>query len=156
MHVCPPVASSSTQGGKEMNPFWNELKNCEAEFEQIQGVGDRLLKGANATVVVLLNKNGQPIAVSGALGELNALSMNELSIDERDEAHILRVGGRVALVTIYPRETSRLALVLQGVRAASDELYHILATLSEKLQKEGFDQFFPEITDEEMNELLKD
>jgi hypothetical protein len=156
MEVCEPIASSATQGGTEMSPFWDESKNCETELAQIQAVGDRLLKGANATAVVLLNKNGQPIAVSGAIGDLNALSMNELSIDERDETHLLRVGGRVALVTIYPRETSRLDLVLQGVRAASDELRDILATLSEKLQKAGFDQFFPEMTDEEMDELFKD
>jgi hypothetical protein len=59
-------------------------------------------------------------------------------------------------VTLHARETSRLTLVLHRVRTASDDLCHILDTLSEKMQRASFDRFFPEITDEDIDRVFSE
>jgi hypothetical protein len=89
----------------EMRVTWDELTQCEAELEQIQDVADRLLKGANATVVFLVDKSGQLIAKSGNADNLDTPTVASFRMERRNESHIQRVGGRVVLITIYPRET---------------------------------------------------
>ena len=76
-----------------MNLPPDEPKSRAAEVEQIQEVADRLLKGANATSVYLIDKYGQLIAASGAADERDSLGlrMNEPSMYERDEVHVQRV-----------------------------------------------------------------
>lgn len=147
---------ASTKGDAEMNVSRDELILYEAELGQIQDVVDRLLKRANAAVVFLVDKSGQPIAACGDTGNLGAPEAASSCMERGNEIHVQRVGGRAILVTIYPRETSRLALVLQCVRTASDELCHILDTLNQKMQRATFDRFFPEVTNEDIDELFSE
>jgi hypothetical protein len=47
----------------------------EEEFNQIQNVVDRLVKDANAKVVFIVDKNGQLIAASGDVDNLDTTSL---------------------------------------------------------------------------------
>ena len=50
----------------------------EEEFTQIQSVVDRLVREANAKVVFIVDKNGQLIAASGEVEEIDTTSLASL------------------------------------------------------------------------------
>ena len=51
----------------------------EEEFNQIQAVVDRLVREANAKVVFIVDKNGQLIAASGEVGNIDTTSLASLT-----------------------------------------------------------------------------
>ena len=51
----------------------------EEEFNQIQAVVDRLVRDANAKVVFIVDKNGQLIAASGDIDNVDTTSLASLT-----------------------------------------------------------------------------
>jgi predicted regulator of Ras-like GTPase activity (Roadblock/LC7/MglB family) len=163
-------------GGKMVNP---QMVMYEEEFNQIQVVVDRLVKDANAKVVFIVDKNGQLIAASGDVDNLDTTSLASLTAGniaatggmakllkenefatqfhegEKANIHIQLVGNRVILVVIFDSKSS-LGLVRLRVRKASEELNHIFESLLKKVQEPGADSPFAEITDEDIDNLFND
>jgi predicted regulator of Ras-like GTPase activity (Roadblock/LC7/MglB family) len=163
-------------GGTMPNP---QMVMYEEEFNQIQNVVDRLVKDANAKVVFIVDKNGQLIAASGDVDNLDTTSLASLTAGniaatggmakllkenefatqfhegEKANIHIQLVGNRVILVVIFDSKSS-LGLVRLRVRKASEELNHIFEALLKKVQEPGTDSPFAEITDEDIDNLFND
>lgn len=151
----------------------------EEEFNQIQAVVDRLVKDANARVVFIVDKNGQLIASGGdsdnvdttSLASLTAgniaamgglaklLKENEFNAQfhegEKANIHIQLVGNRVILVVIFDVKSS-LGLVRLRVKKASEELNAVFERLLTKAQQPGLASPFPDITDEDIDNLFND
>lgn len=151
----------------------------EEEFEAIQHVCDRLHGDANAKVVFIVDKNGQPIAASGELENLDITSLATLTagniaatggmaslLEEKEfstqfhegessNIHIQIVGQRVILVVIFDQRSS-LGLVRLRVRKASDELNSIFDRLVSKAKAPGVSSPLDEITDEDIENLFND
>ncbi len=148
----------------------------EEEFNQIQTVVDRLVREANAKVVFIVDKNGQLIAASGEVDNIDTTSLASLTAGniaatggiakllrenefatqfhegEKANIHIQLVGNRVILVVIFDSKSS-LGLVRLRVRKASDELNRIFEALLSKVSEPGSDSPFAEITDEDIDNL---
>ncbi len=114
----------------------------EEEFNQIQAVVDRLVREANAKVVFIVDKNGQLIAASGEVDNIDTTSLASLTAGniaatggiakllrenefatqfhegEKANIHIQLVGNRVILVVIFDSKSS-LGLVRLRVRKAN-------------------------------------
>lgn len=151
----------------------------EEEFTQIQSVVDRLVHEANAKVVFIVDKNGQLIAASGDVEEIDTTSLASLTAGniaatggiakllrenefatqfhegESQNIHIQLVGNRVILVVIFDAKSS-LGLVRLRVRKATDELNKIFEALLNKVQEPGGDSPFAEITDDDIDSLFND
>ncbi len=151
----------------------------EEEFNQIQNVVDRLVKDANANVVFIVDRNGQLIAASGDVDNLDTTSLASLTAGniaatggmakllkdnefatqfhegEKANIHIQLVGNRVILVVIFDAKSS-LGLVRLRVKKASEELNQVFEKLLKKVQEPGADSPFAEITDEDIDNLFND
>lgn len=151
----------------------------EEEFHQIQGVVDRLVREANAKVVFIVDKNGQLIAASGEVEEIDTTSLASLTAGniaatggiakllrenefatqfhegESQNIHIQLVGNRVILVVIFDAKSS-LGLVRLRVRKATEELNKIFEALLNKVKEPGADSPFAEITDDDIDSLFND
>src|SRR6476659_6940466 len=150
----------------------------EEEFNQIQTVVDRLVKEANARVVFIVDKNGQLIAASGEVDNIDTTSLASLTAGniaatggiakllrenefatqfhegEKANIHIQLVGNRVILVVIFDNKTS-LGLVRLRVRKASEQLggiFKVLAAKSSGPEK----AMFAEITDDDIDNLFNE
>jgi len=148
----------------------DQMVMYEEEFNQIQHVVDKLVKDANAKVVFIVDKNGQLIAASGDVENLDTTSLASLTAGNiaatggmakllREEefatqfhegskanVHIQLVGNRVILVVIFDSRSS-LGLVRLRVKKASEELNKIFELLLKKVQEPGADTPFAEISD---------
>jgi predicted regulator of Ras-like GTPase activity (Roadblock/LC7/MglB family) len=152
----------------------------EEEFTLIQEVVDRLVRDANAKVVFIVDKNGQLIAASGEIGEIDTTSLASLTAGniaatggiarllrenefatqfhegESQNIHIQLVGNRVILVVIFDAKSS-LGLVRLRVRKATDELNKIFEELLNKARNPGGPESpFAEITDDDIDSLFND
>lgn len=151
----------------------------EEEFNRIQMVVDRLVHDANAKVVFIVDKNGQLIAASGEVDNLDTTSLASLTAGniaatggmakllkenefatqfhegEKANIHIQLVGNRVILVVIFDAKSS-LGLVRLRVKRASEELNKIFESLLRKVQEPGSESVFAEITDEDIDNLFND
>ncbi len=151
----------------------------DEEARQIQVVCDRLSRDSNARAVLVIDKNGQPIAQSGETDHLDVTSLSSLTAGnvaatggiakllaerefagqfhegEKTNIHISIVAQRVILVVLFD-ERSSLGLVRLRVRKASEELNHIFEMLLIKVQEPGLDSPFAEITDEDIDNLFND
>lgn len=158
-----------------------QLVMYEEEYKEINEVIERLLKEAHATVIFLVDKNGQlisgvgetdrfdttslasltagNIAATGGLAKL--IGEKEFSIlfheGEKDNLHISIVGGRVILVVLFDARSS-LGLVRLRVKKASEELSAIfekLAMKAEDKERRGIPAFpFAEISDDDIDNLF--
>jgi len=170
------ISGSERFGGTMANP---QMVMYEEEFNQIQTVVDRLVKEANAKVVFIVDKNGQLIAASGDIENIDTTSLASLTAGniaatggiakllrenefatqfhegEKANIHIQLVGNRVILVVIFDSKSS-LGLVRLRVRKASDELNRIFELLLSKVPEPGSDSPFAEITDEDIDNLFND
>ena len=150
----------------------------EEEFRQIQSIVDALVKAANASIVFIIDKNGQEIAVAGdsenidttSLASLTAgniaatggmaklLRENEFTTQfhegENANIHIQLVDNRVILVVIFDKKTS-LGLVRLRVRKTCEQLGGIFKVLAEKAASPG-QAPFGEITDDDIDNLFND
>jgi len=151
----------------------------EEEYTRIQETVSNLVKSANARVVFVVDKNGQLIAASGEVDDLDTTSLASLTagniaatggmaklLREQEFAtqfhegknahiHIQLVGNRVILVVIFDSKSS-LGLVRLRVRKTTDELNEIFESLTKRSASQGAQTPFAEITDEDIDNLFND
>ncbi|MFH1808423.1 MAG: roadblock/LC7 domain-containing protein [Pseudomonadota bacterium] len=149
----------------------------EEEFKHIHAVCTRLTRDANAKVVFLVDKNGQLIAATGEVANLDTTSLASLTAGniaatggiaklinekefsqifhegERDNLHISIVGQRVILVVIFDHRSS-LGLVRLRVKRASEELNAVFLQLAQKSGQPSAMSPFAEITDDDIDSLF--
>ena len=150
------------------------------EQQQMSMVCQRLARDANAKAVLLIGRDGQPIADAGDVHELDVTSLSSLTAGnvaatggiaqllaerefagqfhegEKTNVHISIVGARVILVVLFD-ERSSLGLVRLRVRKASSELTLVLDVMVKKSTL-GASQpsVFSEITDDDIDNLFND
>jgi len=150
----------------------------EQRYHQIKAVLARLRLDASARLVVLVDKDGQQIAVHGELGELDTTSLASLAAGnvaatggmakligerefptlshegERESIHI-SVIGRVLLLVVFD-DRSSLGLVKLRSRQISQELAMAFADIERESEQAVSDNSLPfsEITDEEIDSLF--
>ena len=150
----------------------------EQRYHQIKAVMARLRLDSAARLVVLVDKDGQQIAVHGELGELDTTSLASLVAGnvaatggmakligerefptlshegERESIHI-SVIGRVLLVVVFD-DRSSLGLVKLRSKQISQELAAAFADIERDSESStGADALpFGEITDEEIDSLF--
>jgi predicted regulator of Ras-like GTPase activity (Roadblock/LC7/MglB family) len=151
----------------------------DEEARQIQVVCDRLARDANAKAVLVIDKNGQPIAQSGETDHLDVTSLSSLTAGnvaatggiakllaerefqgqfhegEKTNIHIAIVAQRVILVVLFD-ERSNIGLVRLRVKKASVELTRILESLIKKAASANAPSVFAEITDDDIDNLFND
>ena len=128
---------------------------------------------------LIVDKNGQLIAASGDVEEIDTTSLASLTAGniaatggiakllrenefatqfhegENQNIHIQLVGNRVILVVIFDTKSS-LGLVRLRVRKATEELSKIFEDLVNKVQEPGAASPFGEITDDDIDSLFND
>jgi len=150
----------------------------EQRYHQIKAVLARLRLESAARLVVLVDKDGQQIAVHGELGQLDTTSLASLAAGnvaatggmaeligekefptlshegEKESIHI-SVIGRVLLVVVFD-DRSTLGLVKLRSKQMSQELASAFAEIERdsKLSAAGDSLPFAEITDEEIDSLF--
>jgi predicted regulator of Ras-like GTPase activity (Roadblock/LC7/MglB family) len=156
----------------------------DEEYQKIRALLERLRKDANARIVFLLDRNGQPIAFTGEMAETDPTSLASLAAGnvaateglaklvgeqefanlyhegERDNLHINLVGKRMILVVVFD-EHSSLGLVRLRVKKATVELTPLLDDVerrSEETAKSGAPEAiaFADITDADLDALFND
>lgn len=149
----------------------------DEEFKQIQNICDRLYADANAKVVFIVDKNGQPIAASGETENLDITSLASLTAGniaatggiagllkekefttqfhegEKSNIHIQIVGQRVIMVVIFDQRSS-LGLVRLRMRKAAEQLTAVLDRLVRKAETPGVSSPLDQITDEDIENLF--
>lgn len=150
----------------------------EQRYHQIKALLARLRLDAAARLVVLVEKDGQQIAVHGELGELDTTSLASLVagnvaatggmaklIGEKEfptlshegdkESIHISVIGRILLVVVFDQRSS-LGLVKLRSKQISQELASAFAEIERdsRLSKGGSALPFSEITDEEIESLF--
>jgi predicted regulator of Ras-like GTPase activity (Roadblock/LC7/MglB family) len=150
----------------------------EQRYHQLKAVLARLRMDASARLVVLVDKDGQQIAVHGELGELDTTSLaslvegnvaatgglakligeNEfptLSLEGERESILISVIGRILLVVVFD-DRSSLGLVKLRSKQVSQELALAFAEIERESELSATDGSLPfgEITDEEIDSLF--
>src|SRR6476619_4425595 len=149
----------------------------EQRYHQIKAVLARLRLDAAARLVVLVEKDGQQIAVHGELGELDTTSLASLVagnvaatggmaklIGEKEfptlshegdkESIHISVIGRILLVVVFDQRSS-LGLVKLRSKQASQELAAAFAEIERESEATDSSSLpFSEITDEEIDSLF--
>lgn len=150
----------------------------DEEFREIQAICDRLYHDANAKVVFIVDKNGQPIASSGEVEQIDITSLASLTAGniaatggiasllkenefttqfhegEKSNIHIQIVAQRVIMVVIFDQRSS-LGLVRLRMRKAAEDLSRVLNKLLQKAQSPGTATPLDQITDEDIENLFK-
>lgn len=161
-----------------------DLVLFEEDFRSLQSVLRKLKADTGASVVLLVDKNGQRIASVGdvdaldmtALASLTAgnvaatdalariLGEREFSVllheGEKENIHVSIVGRRVILVVIFS-DRSSLGLVRLRVRQAAAELDVAFREVAERMEREpvlhsGIEPLLAEITDEDIDRLFSE
>src|SRR5215467_3121976 len=149
----------------------------ESRYHEIKAVLARLRLDSSARLVVLVDKDGQQIAVHGELGALDTTSLASLVagnvaatdgmaklIGEKEfptlshegdkESIHISVIGRVLLVVVFDQRSS-LGLVKLRSKQASHELASAFAEIERESQAADSASLpFSEITDEEIDSLF--
>jgi predicted regulator of Ras-like GTPase activity (Roadblock/LC7/MglB family) len=161
-----------------------DLVLFEEDFNALQQILRRLQHESGASVVLLVDKNGQRIAFVGevdaldmtALASLTAgnvaatdglariLGEREFSVllheGEKENIYVSIVSGKVILVVIFGDRTS-LGLVRLRVRQSSAELAIAFREITDRLEREpvlhsGIEPLLAEITDEDIDRLFSE
>ncbi len=161
----------------------SDLILYEEEFRRITQEVEKLRRDANASLVFLVDKNGQLIASSGDTTRMDTTSLASLTAGniaatgglakligekefsilfhegEKDHIHISLVGNRVILVVIFDTRTS-LGLVRLRVKRATESLAQIFEDIVQKVeenksQSREIKSPFSEITEEDIDNLFK-
>jgi predicted regulator of Ras-like GTPase activity (Roadblock/LC7/MglB family) len=157
----------------------NQLVMYEEELQQINKVCEQLQRDSNSKAVLVIDKNGQPIATAGEVDSLDVTSLSSLTAGnvaatggiasllaekefagqfhegEKTNVHISIVAGRVILVVLFDGRSS-LGLVRLRVKRASVELARILDDLVRKSQSAAAPSILAEITDDDIENLFND
>ena len=150
----------------------------EQHFQRIKTVLARLCVESAARVVFLVDRDGQPIAFHGDIGDMDTTSFSSLAAGnvaattsmakligedvfpnvvhegERDSIYISII-GRSLLVVVF-NERSTLGLVKLRAKRASHEVAAILEEMERDSEKNraASSAFFAEITDEDIDSLF--
>lgn len=149
----------------------------EPQYRQIKAVLAKLRQDAAARVTVLIDKDGQEIAVDGDVSNLDTTSLASLTAGnvaatggmarligekefptlshegERESIHICVI-GRTLLVVVFD-DRSSLGLVKLRVKQVSSELAAIFEAVVREAKKSSEEpSIFAEITDEDIDSLF--
>ncbi|MBP6633595.1 MAG: roadblock/LC7 domain-containing protein [Kofleriaceae bacterium] len=157
----------------------NQLVMYEEEVRQLYGVCETLSRDSNARAVLVIGKDGQPIANAGDVDQLDVTSLSSLTAGnvaatggiasllqekefagqtlegEKTSYYIAIVGQRLILVVLYD-ERSSLGLVRLRVRKATVEINNVLDILVKKSAAGNQPSVFAEISDEDIDNLFND
>jgi predicted regulator of Ras-like GTPase activity (Roadblock/LC7/MglB family) len=150
----------------------------EHQFQRIKNVLARLCVECAARVVFLVDRDGQPIAFHGDIGDMDTTSFSSLAAgnvaattsmakligedvfpavvhEGERESIFISVIGRSLLVVVFD-ERSTLGLVKLRTKKASHEIAAILDEISRDSANPRLDEraFFAEITDEDIDSLF--
>jgi predicted regulator of Ras-like GTPase activity (Roadblock/LC7/MglB family) len=150
----------------------------EPQFQRIKSVLARLCVECAARVVFLVDRDGQPIAFQGDIGEMDTTSFSSLAAgnvaattsmarligedvfpavvhEGERESIFISVIGRSLLVVVFD-ERSTLGLVKLRTKRASHEVAAILEDVARDSANHRLSQntFFAEITDEDIDSLF--
>lgn len=150
----------------------------EQQFQRIKNVLARLCVECAARVVFLVDRDGQPIAFHGDIGDMDTTSFSSLAAgnvaattsmakligedvfpavvhEGERESIFISVIGRSLLVVVFD-ERSTLGLVKLRTKKASHEIAAILEEISRDSANRRLDEnaFFAEITDEDIDSLF--
>jgi predicted regulator of Ras-like GTPase activity (Roadblock/LC7/MglB family) len=150
----------------------------EQQFQRIKSVLVRLCIESAARVVFLIDRDGQPIAVHGELGDMDTTSFASLAAGnvaattsmakligedsfptlahEGDhESLFISIIGRSLLVVVFDGN-STLGLVKLRAKKASYDISDILDDIRDDSEKAAADEnsFFNEISDDEIDSLF--
>ena len=146
---------------------------------QIAQVCAKLQRDANGKAVLLIGRDGQPIAEAGDVGELDVTSLSSLTAGnvaatggiskilrekdftsqfhegERTHVHITLVASRAILVVLFD-ERSSLGLVRLRVKKASEEMARLFEAVAKKASSKSGPSILNEITDSDIDNLFND
>jgi predicted regulator of Ras-like GTPase activity (Roadblock/LC7/MglB family) len=149
------------------------------EQELIANVCQRLQRDANAKAILLIGRDGQPIADAGDVTELDVTSLSSLTAGnvaatggiskilrekdftsqfhegEKTHVHITLVSGRAILVVLFD-ERSSLGLVRLRVKKASEEMGRLFDQVAKKAASKQGPSVLSEITDSDIDNLFND
>ncbi len=150
----------------------------EQQFHEIKTVLARLCVECIARVVFLVDRDGQPIAFSGDIGDMDTTSFSSLAagnvaattsmakligenifpsmIHEGErESIFISIIGRSLLVVVFD-ETSTLGLVKIRAKRATYEIADILEKVAHASTNRSLEDiaFFADITDEDIDSLF--
>ena len=150
----------------------------EQQFQRIKNVLARLCVECAARVVFLVDRDGQPIAFHGDIGDMDTTSFSSLAAgnvaattsmakligedvfpavvhEGERESIFISVIGRSLLVVVFD-ERSTLGLVKLRTKKASHEVASILEAIQNDSVNGRLDEnsFFAEITDEDIDSLF--
>ncbi len=149
------------------------------EQQQIALVCQRLHRDANAKAVLLIGRDGQPIAEAGEVRELDVTSLSSLTAGnvaatggiskilrekdftsqfhegEKTHVHITLVASRAILVVLFD-ERSSLGLVRLRVKKASEEMTKLFDQVARKAATRQGPSILSEITDDDIDNLFND
>jgi predicted regulator of Ras-like GTPase activity (Roadblock/LC7/MglB family) len=150
----------------------------EHQFQRIKSVLARLCVECAGRVVFLVDRDGQPIAFNGDIGDMDTTSFSSLAAgnvaattsmakligedvfpavvhEGERESIFISVIGRSLLVVVFD-ERSTLGLVKLRTKRASHEIASILEDVARDSEQQRLDQnsFFSEITDEDIDSLF--
>lgn len=150
----------------------------EQQFQRIKSVLARLCVECAARVVFLVDRDGQPIAFHGDIGNMDTTSFSSLAAgnvaattsmakligedvfpavvhEGERESIFISVIGRSLLVVVFD-ERSTLGLVKLRTKKASHEIASILEDIRNDSVNRRLDEnaFFAEITDEDIDSLF--
>ena len=150
----------------------------EHQFQRIKNVLARLCVECAGRVVFLVDRDGQPIAFNGDIGDMDTTSFSSLAAgnvaattsmakligedvfpavvhEGERESIFISVIGRSLLVVVFD-ERSTLGLVKLRTKRASHEIASILEDVARDSEQQRIDQnsFFAEITDEDIDSLF--
>ncbi len=150
----------------------------EQQFQRIKNVLARLCVECAARVVFLVDRDGQPIAFHGDIGDMDTTSFSSLAAgnvaattsmakligedvfpavvhEGERESIFISVIGRSLLVVVFD-ERSTLGLVKLRTKKASYEVASILEAIKNDSAQGRLDEnsFFAEITDEDIDSLF--
>ncbi len=149
------------------------------EQQLISTLCQRLQRDANAKAILLIGRDGQPIAEAGDIEELDVTSLSSLTagnvaatggiskiLREKDftsqfhegekiHVHITLVGGRAILLVLFD-ERSSLGLVRLRVKKSSDEMARLFDQVAKKAAAKSQPSILTEITDSDIDNLFND
>ena len=157
----------------------NQLVMYEEEVRQINTICEIFHRDSNAKAVLVIGKDGQPIASAGEVESLDVNSLSSLTAGnvaatggiasllaekefagqthegEKTSVYISIIGQRLIMVVLYD-ERSSLGLVRLRVRKATAELNSVLDTIIKKTAAGNQPSVFAEITDDDIDNLFND
>lgn len=150
----------------------------EQQFQRLKALLAKLCVESAARVVFLVDRDGQPIAFHGDIGDMDTTSFSSLAAgnvaattsmakllgedifptvvhEGENESIYICVIGRSLLVVVFDQR-STLGLVKLRAKRASYEVAQVLEEISRDSVKNGFNDstFFAEITDDDIDSLF--